>query len=258
MNGKPVRVEDDEQFQGEHVEQHDNYVLVKNFFEEGNIVHDVIRYRICAEGCYVHPDDGRYHICNNRYIIPCSDVPVSQLQRGNIVLLLESPHEEEYEYIDGGIGTPKKPACGSTGDNIDKCLGNVLSRIEDQQLIVPSRHVIISNPIQFQTSLHAIHRQELQGKWASLRDYVWRTLWAEPHIQRSFLKRLKKYKPCLIINACTGAFVRHNRNDPKGLVNEFLDREFPKVYRYATKHPARHWKRRDCATIHIRRIHPQP
>ena len=253
---RPYKVDDCWFEEGPHVESLGNDVLlVKDFFGANNRVPDVIRYRICAEGCYEHPDDGRYHICNNRYIIPCSDVPVSQLQPGNIVLLLESPHEDEFEYINGGIGSPKKPACGSTGANIDKCLGNVLSRIEDQGLILPGRHIIISNPIQFQTSLHAIHRKSLKGRWKTLRDNVWKTLWEEPQIKQGFRQRLLTYRPSLIINACTGAFDQHDDNDPKGLVNNILNNEFSPLYK--TKHPAINWNI-PCDGISIPRINPQP
>ena len=108
------------------------------------------------------------------------------------------------EYIDGDITRPKAPGCGSTGDNIDRWLGTVLSRIEEQQLIKPGCHVIISNPIQFQTSLYAIHKKRLKGDWKMLRDNVWRTLWEQEDIQQCFRERLNTYRPSLIINGCTG------------------------------------------------------
>lgn len=218
--GNPVEI-DDCQFSGKHVEQSGNDVIVKKYFRMNNKVIDASRYRIGKAGCCVR-HDGRYCICNDRYIIPhcnhtgidishcdiCEPVlePLLRRQRiRSIVFLLESPHMDEYQR--GNINCPIAPAMGKTGSNIAEYLGTVLSRIEPQRFIVPGYLVIISNPIQFQTSLHAIHGMSPRadkGKWGTLRDNVWRTLWAEPHIQRCFKKRLEGYCPKVIINACTG------------------------------------------------------
>ena len=241
--------------------QGENDVLVKDFFEENCKVRDVSRFRICAEDCSVH-HDGRYRICNDRYIIPHYDVygekyDVSEpeesllsLQQllllqhiGNIVLLLESPHKKEYGK-EGNvyyINRPLVPAKGSTGENIDRDLGMVLSRIDDQQLIMPGCHVIISNPIQFQASLHAIHGQSLRertGKWRTLRDHVWQTLWNEEdeYIKKCFLDRLEGYYPKVIINACTGKL--DEDGSLKRLVNDFVYAQLPHVPLFTVAHPA--------------------
>ena len=288
--GKSFKVDDQWFPAGQHLERTDTDVIVKNFFGVNNRVSDVSRYHIGTEGRCVH-DDNRHRISDDRYIVPhCNhpeqaishcDIYGSELEQlleqqqqvRNIVLLLESPHEEEYTNDEKvyDIASPQVPARGATGRHIDQCLGTVLSGIRDRhiaagfneaELIVPGRHIIISNPIQFQTSLHAIHEKSLQqdnGKWARLRNYVWRTLWAEPHIQRCFRERLLTYRPSLIINACTGAW-GCGGNDPKRLVNDFVHdlAELRNVPRYETYHPALKWNRRDCGTICIRRIHPQP
>ena len=260
-----------------YVREDGNDVLVVNFFKNNNKVPDVSRYRIHNMSCCVRYDY-RYRICNNRYIIPRCDVSGKELERQlqppeslqepqrqerirNIVLLLESPHEYEYEYIYKWVACfarpftrPKAPACGVTGDNIDRWLGTVLSRT-NTNLIEPGCHVIISNPIQFQTSLHAIHRQPLDGKWSTLRNNVWKTLWRADHITECFRARLTAYNPSLIINACTGDWGCQGK-DPKGRVDCFVQRILPNVYRYETYHPARHWKGSD--PIRIRRVNPYP
>ena len=142
------------------------------------------------------------------------------------------------EYQRGNINCPIAPAIGKTGSNIAEYLGTVLSRIEPQRFIVPGYLVIISNPIQFQTSLHAIHGMSPRadkGKWGTLRDNVWRTLWAEPHIQRCFKKRLEGYCPKVIINACTGDLKK--RCSLKNLVNRFVLEKFSDVPLYTVAHP---------------------
>ena len=256
-------------YRGPHLLREGDPFRVRNFFGVSNRVPDVSRYRIHNMRCCERYDD-RYRICNNRYIIPRCDVSGEelgpQLQRPqprpepeqerirNIVLLLESPHKDEY--TDGDIARPKAPACGETGDNIDRWLGTVLSRT-NEDLIEPGCHVIISNPIQFQTSLHAIHgRSVSNSSWDTLRDNVWKTLWHEDHIQGCFLARLTAYNPSLIINACTGDWGCEGA-DPKGLVDGFVQDRLPNVCRYETYHPARHW-RGHHSIIHIRRVNPDP
>ena len=237
-NSPNVRIE------GDDLEEND--VLVENFFGMNNRVPDVSRYRICNAGCCIRHDN-RYRICNDRYINPHCGISGKDLKRQlqpeirNIVLLLESPHKDEYQ--PGNINCPIAPANGNTGDNIDRWLSTVLSCIEEQQLIVPGGHVIISNPIQFQTSLHAIHGQPLEDMWERLRNNVWWTLWNEQRIRQCFRERLvDTYNPCLIINACTGNFtaVRQRRNqDLRRNVTKFIREHLPIVPLYETKHPGR-------------------
>lgn len=262
-------------FGGPHVQPDGpdgNDVLVIDFFdEEINKVSDVSRYLIGAEDCCLRHNN-RYRICNDRYLIPHCDVSEQALEEqqllqqhiGNIVLLLESPHKDEYQ--PGNINCPIAPANGKTGDNIDRCLSTVLRRINaelieeeliEEELIVPDCNVIISNPIQFQTSLHAIHGQGISSasRWKTLRDHVWRTLWDEEHIKQCFRDRLDTYNPSLIVNACT--------SDLKPLVTSCVEewingREpgYPVVLLYrADPHPSI-WN--NCNDIVLGRISPPP
>ena len=232
-----------------YVRREEGHVIVGDFFGESNNVRDVeannvldvSRYRIGTENLCVH----KYRICNDRYLIRHCDIPESELdiqeQTGSIVLLLESPHEHEYEYIDGGFARRKKPACGKTGGQIDKCLGTVLLHIQVETGLVNSGcHVVISNPIQFQTSLHAIHGQE-GGNWTTLRDNVWRALWDEDerdnHITQCFQRRLGRYHPKVIINACTSAL----KPRVTECVQEWNNERNPAVPLYKIHHPSS-WK----------------
>ena len=228
---------------GPHVQTPDGDVLVVGFFGEDNKVPDVSRY------CILDAGDARYRIDDGRYIVPHCDIPeedliplIEQEEDRNILLLLESPHMSEYQ--PGNIGCPIAPANGATGDSIDRLLGNVLARIERDDLVMPHAHVIISNPIQFQTSLHAIHRNAFDKKERNeLKNEVWKKLWGEDeqegheegHIRQSFQARIGDYRPRLIINACTGG------TDPEGLnslVEAYLEAHFPEVQRRRAYHPS--------------------
>lgn len=211
-------------FGSSHVRPVGNDVLVENFFGEKNRVLDVSRYHIDAIGCIVRHDD----ICG-------LELKKELRKIGSIVLLLESPHRDEY--TEGNvydINRPLAPANGESGRKIDQHLHEVLSHIDDLCLIVPGRHVIISNPIPFQTSLPAVHHKSLKDdkncRWATLRDYVWLTLWNEQRIQQSFRARLNRYNPSLIINACTAGV--------KNRVCTFVRQGFPNVIFYNVGHPA--------------------
>jgi hypothetical protein len=133
----------------------------------------------------------------------------------SIVLLLESPHKDEfkYNYVKHGEKkqvisniTGNKPANGNTGVLIEKhILGVLVSNLPAESA---NYRILIVNPIQYQTSLWAIHRKRLNGKYKSLRNKVWEFLWdyetgeTKP-FQEDFLKRMKCYNPCYILNCCT-------------------------------------------------------
>lgn len=246
--GPNVRIE------GDDLEEND--VLVENFFGVNNRVPDVSRYLIGDSVCCVRHNIDSYHICNNRYVNPRCDISGQQLQQqiqqdGSIVLLLESPHKDEYQH--NHINCPKAPAMGQTGIRIERCLGTVLSKIrtnyviaapDEPELIETGRHVILSNPIQFQTSLDTIHGR---GIVPGLRNSVWRTLWNEGDIQQCFQQRLNTYNPSLIVNACTRAL--------KSTVKCFVRETLPNVPLYETRHPSS-WKLSDTDDNGVHRIFP--
>ena len=239
-----------------HVTTDEDHVIVKNFFGVNNRVHDV----------------SRYHIDSNRKPVRHFDVPGSRLQihpqPGSILLLLESPSKSEYQF--GNINFPIAPANGSSGENIDRCLGKVLSiitrnidewanqhNVSAPILFEPGSRVIVSNPIQFQANLRTIQpgtQEEENERWKELRNKVWEALWENGpdqgrlgYIQLCFRARLNTYRPTLIINACTDDLKQH--------VTEFVQAELQTVPLYAVGHPAS-WRRPDCSRISPRRIYP--
>ena len=214
------------------------------------------------------PDVSRYHIGGNRQPVRHCDIPESQLrpQLRTIVLLVESPHSDEYQC---GNYFPIAPARGSTGRNIHRCLRTVLSRVGTKlrsaelnvnEHIVPGDHVIISNPVQFQTSLHAIHgHSPSASRWSTLRNNVWKALWNEGgeggYIQLCFLARLNTYKPRLIVNACTGR--RNDTNSLNSIVTGFVQDKFPNVPLFYAHHPSIKWSNCNSNNTGLKRNNPQ-
>ena len=231
---------------GPHVQTLDSDVLVVDFFEEDNRVRDVSRYRILEAGhCECVRHNNRYGVDDRRYIVPHCDIPEDELipllqqeETLNVLLLLESPHKDEYQA--GNVECPIAPANGATGDSIDRLLSTVLAGIEGDDLVIPHGHVIISNPIQFQTSLHAIHGNGpgSESRWNTLRNNVWKTLWGQPggHVQQNFQERLAAYNPSLIINACTGGVEQGTLNS---LVEACLPNDVPRRRSRHPSHPSK-------------------
>lgn len=126
------------------------------------------------------------------------------LSKRSFVLLLESPHKDEYK-LDM---QPLVPANGDSGDQIIH-KHNGLMHIQQlgmylkEQFTVLDRcyPVFLCNPIQYQTSLHHLLGVPIIP---SIRDNVWTQIWEKiPEIREYFVKRLQAYKPILIINGCT-------------------------------------------------------
>ncbi len=159
---------------------------------------------------------------------------------GTVVLLLESPHKDEYSYPEGDKPpVPIAPAQGKTGDRISAHIHEVIAT----HLGMGPYSLVICNPIQYQTSMHFVHRQSLwkgrvlirdcQGRPATrttqaIRDRVWRTIWNAERdesgspAERCFLRRLREFGPILIINACTGS--RDKRTSPKRMVESAIEK----------------------------------
>ena len=201
-----------------------NDAYIMHMFDRGKAIPDVERYNICKSNCTVRLvshrrgrhnvrlDESNYNDCLCR----------PQYRGDTVVLLLESPHEDEYD----NCGDPIAPAQGTTGRNTHSHLECVLRRILHNNMRQIrsgcNTRVILCNPVQFQTSLHMILDVEWQKSW---RDKVWLTLWNEPIIQQCFRARMALYNPKFAINACTGERTRprqHNINSPKRKVTAFL------------------------------------
>lgn len=107
-----------------------------------------------------------------------------------IVIILESPHKDEYSK------QITAPAMGTTGENINKYLLDILNKkIGNPQGDKKEYDVILMNAIQYQTSL-GIDTEYF-------RDRVWLTLWNKGVARDEFIRKLEDYKPDIIFNFCT-------------------------------------------------------
>jgi len=179
-------------------------ILKKDFFSEDYKVPNVCRYRLVKT-------DGEYNLLPNEakkiYSSAFNDIKIDDefLEENKlpvIILILESPHKDEYDYTPNL--TPKAPAQGVTGTQIcekfEKIINNHLDELE---LKDTEYRILIINPIPYQTSLYHCHHNTLKNSYKDIRDFVWKTLWEDGGYKSEFNKLIKKINPDIIINACT-------------------------------------------------------
>lgn len=189
------------------------------------------------DNCHRVPDVDRYRVarCSGTHRLICHESPEiggegcnkyndkrPQSGHSNIVVLLESPHKEEYRTR--GTFSPIAPAQGRTGRNICKHLPGYFdnppsNRVGSEYIRDNSdrSHIILCNPVQFQAFLHATGLKLTP----SSKVKIWKKLWSVPGVKECFLQRLLCYRPHIIINACT----KSGRNDGgcKEMVRTFLE-----------------------------------
>ncbi len=176
--------------------------LYRSFFLDALRVRDVSRY--CA---VVHDNSvtklKRHRVTKHQYS-RYRDRDV-EANRESIVLVMESPHKDEFFYLDGKL-QPITPAQGKTGKCIQLSLKDKLNELLAKSHVNISNgeyQVVLMNPIQWQTSLYDLYKDP-STMHSRLRDKIWKQLWELPEVRVEFINRLGMYNPILIINACTG------------------------------------------------------
>ncbi|ANU38291.1 hypothetical protein RJD38_18970 [Vibrio scophthalmi] len=197
----------------------DGLLIKPEFFNESKSVKDTYRYILSYQK-------------SNWQLIKPSRTPISrdfenfevQQKTNNIVVLLESPHREEFtdDY------NPIAPACGTTGLYFQQYFSShVLPLLQGLGLTLDQDMeyaIILVNPVPFQTSLVAIHGSKKLQK--PLRDKVWKVLYQQ--CASEFKCRLESYEPKVIINACTSKL----KTELNGVLSDF------DVQKFSTSHPS--------------------
>jgi hypothetical protein len=154
-----------------------------------------------------------------------------RVANGSIVIILESPHKDEYDY-DRNF-KPLYPAMSEkmngTGKGIDDNLDGVLNDIGVSRNA--DSPVIICNPVQYQTSLdYLLDDGDGGGIDNEIRNSVWRLLFGFREIKEDFRLRIHDYDPQIILNACT--------SDLSHDVSAFLNEHFPRKRVVRLYHPS--------------------
>ena len=182
-----------------YVREENGNVVVTGIFGSRNIVPDVYRYVIvrCQNRFTLFPHRTREVNPEHNFY---NDLPAVRDQADTLVVVVESPHKDEYH--NQVLSSPIAAAQRSTGCGIHCYLGEIVNLISD---IGDEYRVIVANPIRWQASLSSLHGQSPRSSpWKELRNAVWSTLWNMAPVRCNFLTRLRSYNPSIVVNACTG------------------------------------------------------
>lgn len=152
-------------------------------------------------------------------------------KKGIIVIVLESPHKNEFKKD----GTPIGPAMGITGAHflrdrrgfIDYGKEIVFKESPEGFSLSGEYQLIYVNSVQYQTSLG----RPLSKEWKKCRDAIWLSIFDDQNGKKDFKKRIDALKPDLVINLCTKG-LKENFNLK---VEKEISNDYPYVYGY---HPS--------------------
>lgn len=119
----------------------------------------------------------------------------------NVVIILESPHRDEYDFKDNqdkSTLTPIAPANGKTGGNIRDHIFKIISkRLKLNEGIY---NIYLLNRVPYQCSLGSLYKTGLNNE---IRNKIFKELWSKN--QNEFFKELQSFSPDIIIESCTQA-----------------------------------------------------
>ena len=200
-------------------------------------VPDVWRYTVQVKGGQILPlvPVTKPSILSNYPDRPAADAAGSE----TILLVLASPHKNEYAKMPNGQLVPKAPAQArdwlGAGRAINTYGHDVFRKfgLDDGEY-----SLVITNPVPYQCSLSSVGPGRPGPLDRSVRDYVWRQLFSLQFVQKDFLERCKRYRPQTILNCCTTA-LRTELSD--FICDNFLREGGPRISLFESEHPAMHW-----------------
>ncbi|MCX7093430.1 MAG: hypothetical protein NTY50_08300 [Methylobacter sp.] len=220
-----------------NINSNNDYIIQNGFFHNNKRVPDVYRYDLVkTNGSWelVYPNSVNNKAQPGCY---CYDITNIDPNKNNILIILESPHQHEYDYNNGFI--PLTPAQNSTGNNFCKYFtSHVLNHSYFYPLLSMLNKneysICFVNPVPFQTSLHFIHEKRLftNGVTGKLRDKIWEQLFNNHYLRTDFINRMQLYssiKPVIILNSCTGKLINSSvksgtlKDNVKSIINQNMN-----------------------------------
>lgn len=200
-------------------------------------VPDVWRYTVHVKGGEVLPliPVVEPSILSNYPDRPAVDAAGSE----TILLILASPHKDEYVRKPNGQLTPKAPAQGrnwlGAGRAIHSYGRDVLRELD---LADGEYSLLIANPVPYQCSLSSVAPGYQAPLDPIVRDHVWRQLFRLKVIRRDFLDRCMRYRPRIILNCCATA-LRAELTD--FICDTFFQENGAGGILFESEHPAVQW-----------------
>ncbi|OFV71792.1 hypothetical protein ACWI_07650 [Acetobacterium wieringae] len=190
----------------------DNYIGTISV-ESKQIIDSNLRFNRCKRCEYLEESREIKKSCDedlNNY---------SEKYIGKIVVVLESPHVKEYDFIRKGKRIPI-PAIGNSGNSLQNNFEENFKRIFENDDIKDGVYsIILCNAIQYQCSLGVNTKK--------YRDRLFIVLWFMAELNKNFLKRIKSYQAAIVINLCTNG--NHEKDpliDKNKQIKPYLETEY--------------------------------
>jgi len=206
-------------------------------------VRDVWRYTVTVDKTgvvfeLVSPDRGDPLVASNYHDV-LADWAIGLRV---LLILLESPHVDEYAWTVDGL-SPRAPAQGEEKGDAGGALAAYLTKMVARLALPKGKYaVVIANPVPYHCSLSWMAATRTTcGNWqppklnSVVRNHVWKTLWKQDWINKDFLARCAQYAPHTILNCCTSSCA-------KAVTRALLDSGFGTSL-FTTSHPAYTWNR---------------
>lgn len=158
-----------------------------------------------------------------------------------IVVILESPHKDEFSLLSNGQWSANGPAFGKTGDLFEDKFESVFSESQSYQNWQLANNatydVILINSVQFQCSLGKALRKYKNKKE---RDENWYKCINENCIQDDLFYRIEALKPTILINLCTVGL-----KNLQSVLSSIISKRINQRILYTSgSHPSTWWRNR--------------
>lgn len=139
---------------------------------------------------------------------------------GIILLILESPHRQEYK----PDNTPIAPAQGTSGRRLQELAEYTVANCPGHPF--KCQPVVIANPIRRQCSLFSYHHTSMHSydTMKELRNRVWRAIWEHGTDKEEFVRTLASLAPRLVVNACTKFLSKDEKDRGERSLQEIMTR----------------------------------
>ena len=162
------------------------------------------------------------------------EVETPEENEKTIVIILESPHYDEYKDEEN-----INPAKGKTGKNLadyfDLLIKVVISTYSKTIINGSKCRIILMNSIPFQCSLgKSVNNSNCQP----VRDLIFDKIWELDDIKKDFIARLESYNPDVIFNFCTSGDMKLKNKVQKRIKEYCSNNNSKNVELYTGNHPS--------------------
>lgn len=161
-------------------------------------------------------------------------LPNRDNEKQTIVLVLESPHIDEFD----SNHNPIRPANGATGRNIEKYIAKYASQHWKLNPKIDYK-ICIVNSVQFQAScIHSLQANNITLNTKYQRDVLKHCVLIYAFDSSDLQNRIEEFHPNIVINCCT----EKPDNMPLIINNDIYDMVDDAIISYSNQHNCQHFR----------------